>query len=214
MEKIYLSPAPPAFLITIAGTSIFHLKIIIMKRIFVAVFAVSLVACNNEKTADTTTAAVEVKPHVPANMHGFTPTYSASFVMDSAANTETVLALWNEWKGGDLSASRGHFADTIAFFLADGTSMTGPADSLLKGMQDYRSSFKGMEVGVDAVFAVKSTDQDENWVAIWGTEIQTDMKGKVDTVSLQETWRFNKAGKVDFMFQAKRKGILPPAPAK
>jgi hypothetical protein len=185
-----------------------------MKRIFVFVLAVSLVACNNEKTAESTTAAAEVKPNVPANMHGFTPTYSASFVMDSAANSETVLALWNEFKSGDFSASRAHFADTVAFFLADGSSIRGPADSLIKGMQDYRSSFKGMEVGIDAVFAVKSTDKDENWVAIWGTEIQTDKKGKVDTASLQETWRFNKAGKVDFMFQAKRKGILPPPPPK
>ena len=185
-----------------------------MKRMFVALLAISLVACNNEKTADTSTAAAEVKPNVPANMHGFTPKYSASFVMDSAANTETVLALWNEWKSGDLSASRSHFADTVAFFLADGTSMTGPTDSLIKGMQDYRSSFKSLEVAVDAVFAVKSTDQNENWVAVWGSEIMTDMKGKVDTVSLQETWRFNKAGKVDFMFQAKRKGMLPPPPPK
>jgi len=71
-----------------------------------------------------------------------------------------------------------------------------------------------MEVAVEAVFAVKSTDQNENWVAVWGSEIMTDMKGKVDTVSLQETWRFNKAGKVDFMFQAKRKGMLPPPPPK
>ena len=185
-----------------------------MKRMFVALLTVLLVACNNEKTAEPTTAAAEVKPNVPADMHGFTPKYSASFVMDSAANTETVLALWNEWKGGDLSASRSHFADTVAFFLADGSSMRGPTDSLIKGMQDYRSSFKGMEVNIEAVFAVKSTDKDENWVAVWGNEIQTDKKGKVDTVSLQETWRFNKAGKVDLMFQAQRKGMLPPPPPK
>jgi hypothetical protein len=200
LQTFYL---PPAF---------FNFKTTIMKRIFAAIFVISLVACNNEKTADTTTAA-EPKPHVPANMYGFTPGYSASFVMDSAANTETVLALWKEWKDGDLSASRSHFADSVSFFLPDGSSMTGPADVLMKGMQDYRSSFKGMEVVVDAVFAVKSTDKNENWVTIWGTEIQTDMKGKVDTVSLQETWRFNKAGKVDLMFQALRKGMLPPPPA-
>ena len=187
-----------------------------MKIFFVIVFAVSLVACNNEKTADTTTTSgtTDVKAQVPANLHGFTPGYSVSFVMDSPANTETVLALWKDWKDGDLSKSRGNFADTVAFFMSDGTSMSGPTDELLKGMQQYRSSFKGMEVEVDAVFAVKSTDKNENWVSIWGTEIQTDMKGKVDTVSLQETWRFNKAGKVDFMFQALRKGMLPPAPAK
>jgi hypothetical protein len=213
MKTIYLSPVTP-FLNYYLTLHFFHLKIIIMKRIFVAVFLLSVVACSNEKAADASTTTEEIKPHVPANMHGFTPTYSASFVMDSVANTETVLALWNEWKGGDLSASRAHFADTVAFFLADGSSMTGPTDELIKGMQDYRSSFKGMEVGVDAVFAVKSTDKDENWVTIWGTEIQTDMKGKVDTISLQETWRFNKAGKVDLMFQAKRNGMLPPPPAK
>ena len=182
-----------------------------MKRIFVAVFALSFMACNNEKAAETT---AEAKANVPANMHGFTPGYSASFVMDDATNTETVLTLWEDWKKGDLSQSRKHFADSLSLFLADGTSMVGPTDTLLKNMQAYRSSFKGMEVAVDAIFATTSTDKDEDWVAVWGNEIQTDMNGKVDSVSLQETWRFNKAGKVDFMIQALRKGILPPLPAK
>lgn len=176
-----------------------------MKQILVAVFALSFMACNNDKTTET-------KANVPANMHGFTPGYSASFVMDPAANTETVLALWKDWKDGDLSVSRKHFADSLSLFLADGTSMIGTTDELLKGMQDYRSSFKGMEVAVDAIFAVKSTDKNENWVCVWGTEVQTDMNGKVDSISMQETWRFNKAGKVDMMFQAVRKGFLPPPP--
>lgn len=182
-----------------------------MRRIFVTVFAFSFLACNNS-TEKTETA--EIKANTPTNMYGFTPGYSASFVMDSATNTETVLALWKDWKDGDLSKSRSHFADSVSLFLADGTSMSGPTDTIMKNMQNYRSSFKGMEVGIDALFAVKSTDKDENWVTVWGTEIQTDMNGKVDTVSLQETWRFNKAGKVDLMFQATRKGMLPPPPAK
>lgn len=195
------------------GYKLLIIKNFIMKKIFVAIFALSFLACNNEKAAEVA-EAVEAKPSLPANMHGFTPIYSASFVMDSPANTETVLALWNEWKTGDLSASRAHFADSISLFLADGSSMVGPTDDILKGMQEYRNSFKGMEVTIDALFAVKSTDKDENWVTVWGNEIQTDMKGKVDSVSMQETWRFNKAGKVDLMFQAVRKGILPPPPAK
>ena len=180
------------------------------------VFTVSLLSCNDGTTTtdNTLTASAELKANTPSNMYGFTPAYSASFVMDSAKNTETVLALWNEWKSGDLSQSRSHFADTVSFFMADGTSMSGPTDSLLKNMQAYRSSFKNMGVTVDAVFATKSTDKDENWVAVWGVEMPTDMKGKTDTVSLQETWRFNKAGKVDLMFQATRKGMLPPIPTK
>ncbi|MBK5271908.1 MAG: nuclear transport factor 2 family protein [Bacteroidia bacterium] len=180
-----------------------------MKKILVTVFAISFLACNSEKAPETMT---EAKPNVPANMSGFTPTYSASFVMDSAANTETVLALWKEWNDGDLSGSRPHFADSVTFFLADGSMMSGPSDSIIKNMQGYRSSFKNMHGEVEAIFAVKSTDKDENWVAVWGHEINTNMEGKTDTISQQETWRFNKAGKVDLMFQANRKGMIPPPP--
>ena len=184
----------------------------IMKKFLALVCTVAFMACNDQKPVEA--AAAEAKPMVPADMHGFSPTYSASFVMDSARNTETVLALWEEWKTGDLSKSRGHFADSVSFFLADGSSMAGPTDTLMKGMQAYRSSFTKMDVNVEAVFAVKCTDKNENWVAVWGHEIQTNQAGKTDTVSLQETWRFNKAGKVDLMFQALRKGMLPPPPAK
>lgn len=179
-----------------------------MKRILTALFAISLFACNSSEKKE----AAETKAAVPANMHGFTPTYSTSFEMDPATNTETILALWKDWKDGDLSKSRSHFADTLALFLADGSNMAGPTDTILKNMQGYRSSFKGMEVGLDAAFATKSTDKNENWVTIWGTEVQTDMNGKVDSISVQEIWRFNKTGKVDMMFQYMRKGIVPPPP--
>ena len=60
---------------------------------------------------------------IPSKMHGFTPGYSANFVMAPATNTETILALWKDWKDGDLSKSRAHFADSVSFFLADGTQM-------------------------------------------------------------------------------------------
>ncbi len=180
-----------------------------MKRIFFAAFSFFIFSCNADKTADSAAAAIAA---VPVNMHGFTPGYSASFVMDDATNTETVLALWHEWEKGDLSASRTRFADSLSLSLADGTNMIGVTDTLLAGMQNYRNSFKSMDVNVDAIFAVKSTDKDENWVVVWGSEVMTDMNGKVDSISLQETWRFNKDGKVDLMFQSIRKGILPSNP--
>lgn len=199
----------------IAQDILSHLKTKIMRKILAAVLACSLLACNDSGTKTETAKAesTEVAPPLP-RLYGFTPGYSVSFAMDSVKNTETVLELWSEWKSGDLSKSRAHFADTVAFYLADGSSMVGPADSLIKNMQAYRSSFKNMGVTVDAAFALKSTDKNENWVAIWGVETQTNAKGKTDTVSLQETWRFNKEGKADLMFQATRKGTLPPPPTK
>ena len=57
--------------------------------------------------------------------------------------------------------------------------------------------------------AVKSTDKKENWALIWGKEIDTDKKGKVDSFYLQETWRFNKDGQADLFFQY-RQAATPP----
>jgi hypothetical protein len=186
-----------------------------MKKFLVAIFTIVLLACNSSTpVAEEKAVPAEAKANVPTNMHGLTPEYSASFVMDSAQNTETVLALWKEFKDGDLSKSSGHFADTVSFFLADGSSMTGHKDSLIKEMQGYRNSFKSVDSKVEAIFAVKSTDKDEHFVAVWGVEFATDSKGKTDTVSLQETWGFNKEGKVNLMFQATRKGMLPPPPTR
>jgi hypothetical protein len=63
---------------------------------------------------------------------------------------------------------------------------------------------------VDAIMAVKSTDRNENWALIWGKEIDTDKKGKVDSFYLQETWRFDSSGKANFMLQYRQAA----APAK
>jgi hypothetical protein len=54
---------------------------------------------------------------------------------------------------------------------------------------------------VDAIMAVKSTEKNENWALAWGMEKNTDKKGKIDSSYIQETWRFNKAGKADLMYQ-------------
>ena len=181
-----------------------------MKKLLVFLTSLFALACGEQKTSGET---AEPKAMVPANMYGFTLGYSASFVMDDPKNAESVLSLWKDWNDGDLSVSRKHFADSVALFLPDGSSMVGPTDSVLAGMQQYRSSIKDMKASVDAVFAVTSTDKNEDWVAIWGSEVFTNPQGKVDSTSLQETWRFNKDGKVDMMFQAARKGILPPPPS-
>jgi hypothetical protein len=44
-------------------------------------------------------------------------------------------------------------------------------------------------------------DRNENWVALWGTETDTYPDGKTSKREVQEIWRINKDGKVDFMKQ-------------
>jgi hypothetical protein len=52
--------------------------------------------------------------------------------------------------------------------------------------------------------------KNEHWVLIWGIEKDIPKKGKANSVFLQETWRFNAAGKADLMHSFAEQ----PQPAK
>jgi len=171
-----------------------------MKKMFIVAIAVSLIACNSgeNKTAafsgkDSTAKTINTAP--------YTATYSSSFEMGDSKNAETVISLWNDWDNGNLEPSKKLFADTIHFYTSDGSVIEGPRDSAVAGAQSFRNMFTAVKSTLHAVFPIKSTDKNENWVCIWGTEVNTDKNGKVDSVHLQETWRFNKDGKIDLLYQ-------------
>ncbi len=96
------------------------------------------------------------------------------------------------------------FADSVEMRIANGMIMKGTRDSILKRTQDWRNTMKSVSSRVDAFFPVKSTDKNVEWACVWGMETHTDQKGMTDSVHYQETWRFNKDGKVDFMMQYER----------
>jgi ketosteroid isomerase-like protein len=129
--------------------------------------------------------------------------------MDDPKNAESLLTLWKDWDNGDLSVHKDLFADSMSMTFADGSMMHASRDSALAAAQKMRNNFASAVSSVDAIMAVKSTDKNENWAIIWGKEVDTDKKGKVDSTYLQETWRFNKDGKTDLMFQYKQ-AIHPP----
>jgi hypothetical protein len=168
-----------------------------------------LAACNSASTTSPAADSTLAKPAGdsaamrPINSP-YPVRYSSKFVMDEPKNAETVLALWKAYDAGDLSTTRNLIADTMEVRLANGMNMRMSGDSVVAAIQRVRSSFKRAEDRVDAVMAVKSTDHNERWALIWGMEIDTHMDGKVDSVDLQETWRFNEAGKADLLIQYSR----------
>lgn len=176
-----------------------------MKQILIAVLSLCIYACNTaEKTPPGETQAVTTSKAVINNMAGYSPTYSASFEMGDSKHAEAVLTLWKDWDNGNLEPSKMLFADSVRFYTNDGSLITGPRDSAVAGAQNYRNMFSAVKSTLHAIFPIKSTDKNEDWVCIWGTEVNTDKKGKIDSVHLQETWRFNKDGKIDLLYQYSR----------
>lgn len=173
-----------------------------IRKHFLPVLLIVLMSCSqSENKNETPEDIVPVVSSAPANMAGYTPTYSASFAMGNPEYAGIVLSLWRTWENGDLSAIKSSFADSVTFFGADGSLIAGPVDKALGSMQSYRDMFSSIETKIHAIFPTKSTDMNEDWVCVWGIEYQTDKKGKLDSVQLQETWRFDKNGKVDLMYQ-------------
>jgi hypothetical protein len=183
-----------------------------MKKIFVFVSIAMIAACNSgepEKTDSMGSTADSTAQTMQAINSPYQIGYSSSFVMDQPKNAETLLTLWKDWDNGDLSAHKDVFADSVELHFSDGSMMHSTRDSVVAAAQSFRNTMATAVSSVDAVMAVKSTDKNENWALIWGKEVDTDKKGKVDSFYLQETWRFNKDGKADRMYQFRQAGSPP-----
>jgi hypothetical protein len=170
-----------------------------MKKFFVVAAIVVFAACNtNNDSAKSSGSDTAMQATVS---YPYDIVYSSKFVIDDPKNAQTVLTLWKDWDNGNLSAHKDLFADSIELHFADGTTVHSSRDSVIAGGQSMRNMVASSVSMVNAVMAVKSTDKNEHWALVWGMSKETDKKGKVDSFYLQETWRFNDAGKANTMYQ-------------
>jgi hypothetical protein len=172
------------------------------KPLFLAAAALITACSGNAPTVtnDSTQAKTDTIAMMRPIQSPYPITYSSSFAMDDPKNAESVLAFWKAYDKGDLSAAKEIFADTFDVHLSAGFRMRASRDSSVAAAQAYRNAYTSVVSEVTAIMAVKSTDKNEHWVLLWGTEKDTPKKGKVDSILLQETWRFNAAGKADLMY--------------
>ncbi len=111
--------------------------------------------------------------------------------------------MWRDWDDNAFDR-HDYFADTLTMILPDGTVTKGKVANQ-EGAKKFRGGLKSSRSTIDAMIPLRSTDRNEDWVAIWGTETNTWPDGKVETRDIHEIWRINKDGKVNMMrqFQAK-----------
>jgi hypothetical protein len=175
-----------------------------MKMPLVLAVLVFLAACNSTvpaSTADSAKSNMDSISTVKAIQSPYDIMYSSKFAMDEPKNAESLMALWKAYDNGNVSAGKDLMADTIEFHLANGMMIRAGRDSAIAAIQSMRNSFSAAVESVNAIMAVKSTDKNEHWALVWGMEKDTHKNGKVDSVYLMETWRFNKDGKADLLYQ-------------
>jgi len=137
------------------------------------------------------------------NTNPYTASYSSNYVIGNPAHTNMVVDMWRDWDDNAFDR-QDYYADTLTMILPDGTVTKGKVANQ-EGAKKFRGGLKSSRSTIEAMIPLRSTDRNEDWVAIWGTETNTWPDGKVETRDIHEMWRINKDGKVDMMrqFQAK-----------
>jgi hypothetical protein len=185
-------------------------KTTVMKQVLFLFVIGFLAACNagdNATVKSETATDSTAKNTEPA--YAYTPSYTSKFEIGDPAHSKAILDLAKDWDNNSLDHSKQLFADSVTLYTADGTVMSGPADSIIAASKPYRNSLGTVSSTVHAWTPLKATDKNENWVLLWYTEYTTAANGKKDSTEYQETWRLNKQGKADLLMQYMRKN--PPA---
>jgi len=192
-----------------------------MRKIFLFTAIAFLAACNSN--ADKTTTTTETAKPADSGMaktenitYPYTPDYSSDFEIGDPKNAQTLLQLYKDFDNNTLDNSKGAFADNDTMYFASGNMFAGSRDSLFAIAGKMRSQMGSVVDSVHAWVALKSKDKKDEWVLIWSREISTDAKGKKMTRELQETWRFDKNGKINLMYQYEQQPpkMMPAAAAK
>lgn len=176
--------------------------------VFFFLLLVFAVACNNEKPAATeATAAKEEPKKEEANLPmAYEASYSSKFAMGDQKHAQTVLTLFKQWDDNKLKESLAGFADSVNFYTNE-WEFHGTKDKFYEESQKQRDMSTEVKTVVHAWLPTHSVDKNEDWVLIWSTGYTKDKTGKQDSLTYQDTWRINKDGKVDLMYQYIRKAM-------
>jgi len=179
-----------------------------MKKLLILTVLGAFTACNNDVKDESMKSGTDSTTQSSVT-YPYDILYSSKFEIADPKYGQAILQLWKDWDNGDLSTHKENFADSVELHFSDGSMMNSVRDSVIAGAQEYRNMFASSTSEVHTVISLRSTDKDQTWALVWGKEIDMDKKGKVDSFYLQETWRFNKAGKADLLYQFKAAGAPP-----
>jgi hypothetical protein len=173
-----------------------------MRKFFLFLLPVALFACNSNTEPKVESMSAKNDSAKTADVvYPYEVGYSSHFEIGDAQQAKMILEIWKDWDNGNVAAHKDYFADSVEMYFPDGSMVHSTRDSSVASAQAFRNNYTTVVSRVNAVTPLKSTDKNENWVCVWGMETHTDKKGKTDSVYLQETWRFNKSGKADLLYQ-------------
>ena len=141
----------------------------------------------------------KMKDAMPTS-YPYTAEYSSQFEIGNQQYSKMILDLWKDWDNNQLEMHQDYISDTITAQFNTGEVIHG-RDNFISAGKQYRDRFSTVKSSIEVWIPLRAVDKDQDWVAVWGREEDTDMDGKTTASMIHEIWGFNKDGKVVFYRQ-------------
>lgn len=151
-----------------------------MKKFFALCIPICIIACNSSTNSANNSApkdsAMSSQQSAPVS-YAYPIGYSSDFEPGNSQYAQTVLKLWKDYDNNTFDNDQGYFADSITFEFASSGVFNGTPDSIVAAVKKARSGYTSAVSSVDVITTLKPKGKDEQWVCVWGKEVD-DQNGK------------------------------------
>lgn len=98
----------------------------------------------------------------------------------------------------NYEAMKPYLADTVTNVLFDNRKVKLSAEEFINTVKQFRQGYKTLDENFRNYVSLRSDAQNIDMVMFWLKEKGVRKNGKIDSSGYQETWRFNKEGKIDY----------------
>lgn len=179
-----------------------HLKPPAMYKLFIlTAITATIMSCTSSVTTslepkDSAVAVVKQEP--PVNFL-YPSTYPSDWTIGDPKNIVKVQELYKIMlSDSNYEAMLPYFADTVTNVLFDNRRVKLSAEEFIDNVKQFRKGFKTLDEQFRSYVSLRSDTQNMDMVMLWLKEKGVRQNGKVDSSGYQETWRFNKDGKIDY----------------
>jgi hypothetical protein len=139
-----------------------------------------------------------VKEEVPVNFL-YPSAYPSDWKIGDPQNIVKVQELYKIMlSDSNYEAMQPYFADSVINVLFDNRKVKLSALEFINSVKQFRKGYKALNEDFRNYVSLRSDSQNIDMVLLWLKEKGVRKNGKVDSSGYQETWRFNKEGKIDY----------------
>jgi len=164
-------------------------------------------SCNNDKTADEQSSAVDssAKSQAAAIESTLPPfVVFRNWEQGNPENSQLILNAYKAWDSDSTGGMSSYFGDTTKFDLPDGRRFTINNNTIESTLRKWRKNYKETSNIPFSLVSLHNKDLDQQWVMAWTWNKWRNADGTKDSMLYCDNWRL-KDGKIVYLNSAENR---------